>query len=731
VTEQRLILVSNRLPVTVKVERGEPSVSRSTGGLATGLRGPHEQSGGLWIGWPGDVSRMGEPQRRKVEAHLEQLRCVPVYLSSVEVSRYYDGFSNAVLWPLFHYLLDRIPPHSQEWEVYRAVNEKFADAIARMWRPGDLVWIHDYQLSLVPQMLRARIPGATIGFFLHIPFPASEVLRILPWRERILEGMLGADLIGFHTFTYRSHFASSVLRILGISTPGDRVVVDGREIRLGVFPIGVDAQSFGKLAEDPEVLAEIAAIRQDARGERMLLGIDRLDYTKGIPRRLLAFERLLEREPHWRGKIRLVQVAVPSRDKVPSYQEFRRNVNELVGRINGQYSTVNWVPIHYVHRSLTEKQVVALYGAADVMVVTPLRDGMNLVAKEFVTARPDEDGVLVLSEFAGAAAEMGEALQVNPYDIETMSQTISDALRMPEEERKLRMRALRPRIASRDVHHWAKSFIDTLAGMRGVATEERANLSTADDLSGLSRRLRAAERLVLLLDYDGTLVPFARAPDLAAPDRPLRDLLAALAARSGVRVHVVSGRRKEPLERWLGDLPIGLHAEHGYWSRIAPEKPWVAMADISVAWKPEVRKLLEHATATTPGALVEEKTASLAWHYRMAEPELGAARADELWHRLEQHLRDTAAELLRGEKVIEIRPRGVSKARVVERVLAHLELPLPTLCAMGDDRTDEDLFQALPADAVAIAVGYRASVARFRVATPRAAREFLESLLER
>ncbi len=564
VTAQRLVLVSNRLPVTVKLERGEITVGRSGGGLATGLRGPHEQSGGLWIGWPGDVARMTEPQRKKLDAHLEELRCVPVYLSSAEVSRYYEGFSNGVLWPLFHYLLDRIPPHSQEWEVYRAVNEKFADAVARVWRPGDMIWVHDYQLSLVPRMLRARIPGATIGFFLHIPFPASEVLRILPWREQILEGMLGADLIGFHTFTYRSHFASSVLRILGISTPR-RTASSSTAARsgFGVFPIGVDAQTFGKLAEDPEVLAEVATIRAQARGERILLGIDRLDYTKGIPRRLLAYERLLEREPHWRGKVRLIQVAVPSRDKVPSYQEFRKTVNEHVGRINGAFAQVDWVPIHYVHRSLTEKHVVALYRAADVMVVTPLRDGMNLVAKEFVTCRSDEDGVLVLSEFAGAAAEMGEALQVNPYDIETMSQAFSDALRMPEEERKLRMRSLRQRIASRDVHHWAQSFIDALGSIRGTAaaTADKTPLSSPADLAALAARLRSAERLVLLLDYDGTLVPFARSPDLAAPDRPLRDLLGALAAKPGVRVHVVSGRRKEPLERWLGDLPIALHAE--------------------------------------------------------------------------------------------------------------------------------------------------------------------------
>ncbi len=738
-TPQRLILVSNRLPVTVKVERGEVGVVTSAGGLATGLRGPHQQSGGMWIGWPGDVSRLTEPQRKKLDEELEDLRCLPVYLSSAEVSRYYDGFSNAVLWPLFHYLLDCIPPTSQEWEVYRSVNERFADAVAKVWRPGDLVWIHDYQLALVPRMLRTRVPGATIGYFLHIPFPASEVLRILPWREQILEGMLGADLVGFHTFTYRSHFASSILRILGMSSQGDRVFVDGREVRLGVFPIGVDAQMFGRLAEDPEVLAEVASIRSDARGERILLGIDRLDYTKGIPRRMLAFERLLEREPHRRGKVRLVQVAVPSRDKVPSYQEFRRQVNEIVGRINGAFSSVDWVPIHYVYRSLTEKHVAALYRACDVMLVTPLRDGMNLVAKEFVTARTDEDGVLVLSEFAGAAAEMGEALQVNPYDIETMARAYSDALDMPEEERRVRMASLRNRIASRDVHHWAGTYIEALGATTNAGAAATTEVLTSpEDLSALASRLRSAERLVLLLDYDGTLVPFARAPDLAAPDRSLRDLLAGLASKPGVKVHVVSGRRREPLERWLGDLPIGLHAEHGYWSRLSPDKPWTAMTDVSVAWKPEVRRLLEQATTSTPGALVEEKTATLAWHYRMAEPELGAARAEELWQKLEVALRDLPVERLRGQKVIEVRPVGVTKARVVERVLPHHDggardkttgpAP-PTVAAMGDDHTDEDLFKALPPDAIAIGVGYRRTVARYRVESPRAARALLEKLL--
>ncbi|MDP9036058.1 MAG: bifunctional alpha,alpha-trehalose-phosphate synthase (UDP-forming)/trehalose-phosphatase [Myxococcota bacterium] len=725
----RLILISNRLPVTVTAEGGEVAVVRSAGGLATGLRGAHERSGGAWIGWPGDTSRMSDEERSALDSQLAELRCVPVHLSPAEVTGYYDGFSNAVLWPLFHYLLDRIPPTSQEWEAYRSVNEKFAEAAARVWQPGDLVWVHDYQLVLVPAMLRARIPSALIGFFLHTPFPASEILRILPWRQQVLDGLLGADLLGFHTFTYRSHFASSVLSVLGLPTQGDCLYVDGREIRLGVFPIGVDAHGLAELAADPEVLSQAAAIRAQAAGEKILLGIDRLDYTKGIPRRLLAFERLLEREPHWRGKVRMVQIAVPSRDNVPTYQEFRRQVDELIGRINGAFSTVDWVPIHYVHRALDEKHVAALYRAADAMLVTPLRDGMNLVAKEFVTCRTDEDGVLVLSEFAGAAAEMGEALQVNPYDIESMSEAFADALTMPPEERHVRMRALRQRIASRDVTHWAESYIAALSAVRIEDGPPQATLSSGEELAALSARLRSAERLMLLLDYDGTLVPFARAPDLAVPDRELRDLLAELSATPGVRVHVMSGRCRENLERWLGDLPIGLHAEHGYWSRMAAAEPWVEANGFRAGWQPTVQKLMAEITARTPGSLVEAKTASLAWHWRMAEPELGARAARELWRRLEEQLRDESVDLVRGEKVVGVRAREVNKTRLVHRILAAAERPLPTIAAFGDESSDDDGFRALPPEAATISVGFRPATTRYRVATPQAARALLASVV--
>jgi trehalose 6-phosphate synthase/phosphatase len=371
----RLLLVSNRLPVTVKADKDGVSVVRSAGGLATGLRGPHERSGGVWIGWPGEVSRLTEAQRSSVEAQLAELRCVPLHLSASEVSRFYEGYSNRVLWPLCHYLIERMPRQDRDWEVYRKVNERFADMVAHHYQPGDTIWVHDYQLMLVPALLRARLPQARIGYFHHIPFPSSEIFRTLPRRTELLRGLLGADLIGFHTHTYVRHFANSLMKLLGLETVLDQVAYDGRQVRLGDFPMGIDAQAFENLANEPAVLEDVRQHREQSKGQRLLMGVDRLDYTKGIPQRLLAVQRLLEREPAWRGRLRFVQVAVPSRTAVEDYATYRDKVDELVGRINGLYGSVHNVPVHYLYRSFNERQLAALYRAADVMLVTPIRDG--------------------------------------------------------------------------------------------------------------------------------------------------------------------------------------------------------------------------------------------------------------------------------------------------------------------------------------------------------------------
>jgi trehalose 6-phosphate synthase/phosphatase len=458
---QRLIIVSNRLPVTVRAEHGEPVVHMSVGGLATGLRAPHERSNGLWIGWPGDLGDLDPRGRDKVRCQLAELRTVPVELDPTEIEVFYEHVSNAVLWPTFHDRVDRLPLRVEGWDVYDSVNARFADAVAEQYEPGDVIWVHDYQLMRLPALLRDRIPDARVGFFLHIPFPNPEIYFALPTRAWLVEGMMGADLVGFQTRRFQGHFRAALRRLFGLEMDAAGYVRWGeRRVRLGVFPIGVDTASLATRAASPEVDSLVGELTTP--GQRLLVGIDRLDYSKGIPRRLIAVERLLVLHPEWRERIRLVQVAVPSRDRVAAYREFRTEVEGLVGRINGRFGTPTWTPIHYMRRGVSTDVVLGLCRAADVALVTPLRDGMNLVAKEFAASRIDEDGVLILSEFAGAADELTDALIVNPYDIDGTAEAIHTALTMDPADRRRRMRALRDQVAANDVHRWVATFLETL-----------------------------------------------------------------------------------------------------------------------------------------------------------------------------------------------------------------------------------------------------------------------------
>jgi trehalose 6-phosphate synthase/phosphatase len=726
----RVIIVANRLPVTVNPTETGVEVQKSTGGLATGLLRPHEQSGGLWIGWSGaPQNELSEQQQAALDEQLADMRLVPVPLSAEQVARYYEGYSNGVLWPLFHYLLDQIPLHVRDWDSYVEVNEQFARIVARHYQPGDLIWIHDYQLLLLPELLRRLLPDARIGFFLHIPFPTEELFRTLPERDQVLRGLLGADLVGFHTPGYLRHFASSLTQILGLTVDIDRVQLSEREVRLGVFPMGIDAESFRKLAEAPEVEEEARALRGDG-DLKLLVGVDRLDYTKGIPRRLLAYERMLEAHPDLRERVRLVQVAVPSRTNVEAYQEFRALVDGLVGRINGAFGTPRWVPVHYIYRGLSERELVALYRAADVMLVTPLRDGMNLVAKEFIASRIDGDGVLILSEFAGASWELPEAIQVNPYDVEATAESYYRGLAMDRDERRSRLAPLRARVDAYDVHRWAATFLEQLETItRSTPPARRAPGSGAAARQELLTRLHESDLLLALLDYDGTLVPYTATPELARPDPALLDLLGALAARGNTEVHVVSGRARETLEQWLGGLPIALHAEHGFWSRGLNQTEWVPAGELNAGWREPAVAILREITARTPGSLTEEKSVALAWHYRMADQESGARRANELRLHLGQLLSNQPVEILAGHKVVEIRPYGIHKGRIVPP-LSPERLASTVILAIGDDRTDEDLFAALPPEAISIKVGPGATQARFRVDGVPAVRSFLGSLVQ-
>ncbi|MBI1949218.1 MAG: bifunctional alpha,alpha-trehalose-phosphate synthase (UDP-forming)/trehalose-phosphatase [Deltaproteobacteria bacterium] len=723
----RVLIVSNRLPITVSREGGELRVERSSGGLATGLKPLHERGGGVWVGWPGIFGEATNEEREALDKTFDGLGVAPVTLTADDVEKYYEGYANSVLWPAFHSFTGQLPLEIVGFDTYEAVNRRFADEVVARHRPSDTVWVHDYQLMLVPQMIRERLPEARIGFFLHIPFPPSDIFSTLPNREEILAGLLGADLIGFHTASYMRNFASSVLRWLGATTDVDSVSWHGRVSVMGAFPMGVDANAFGALGRS-EPIKRLAAEVRGAGEERLLVGIDRLDYTKGIPRRLLAYERLLEEHPELHGKVRLVQVAVPSRIRVEAYAEFRHQLDALVGRINGRFGTVRWAPVHYVFRNLPPDEVAALYVAADTMLVTPLRDGMNLVAKEFIATRVDGTGALVLSEFTGAASELAEAIHVNPYDVAGMAQAIHRALTMSARERITRMTGLRQRVTKYNDDWWSRTFMETLETVSARAEHRPVGYTPAADIKAAVDELRSAERLVLMTDYDGTLVPIAPTPDLAQPDSELRDLLARLTRRAGLELHVISGRGRDVLEDWFGGLSLHLHAEHGAFSR-DPAGQWSSIEQLGDEWRRPALEILEEFAARTPGSLVEQKRSGIAWHYRMADAEFGARQAKELVVHVTAMLSNAPVEVLSGDKVVELRPHGANKGRVAAQILRGMPAGAK-VAAFGDDRTDEDLFSAIKSVGATFHVGPSMSGATYRLRGVNDVRRLLSTLAE-
>ncbi|KEF34545.1 alpha,alpha-trehalose-phosphate synthase [Deinococcus sp. RL] len=454
-----LIVVSNREPYAPrKGEDGRLTWVPSIGGLTAALDPALQRLGGTWIAW-------GErhPEVREVElpqdAPRYRLRRLP--LSEAEVRDYYHGFSNRALWPMSHYFVERTKYLSAQWRAYEAVNRRFAQAVLESGAPDDPVWVHDYQLALVPQLIRDARPRARIGFFWHIPWPSSEIFRTLPWDRELLTGLLGADLIGMHTPDYVRHFLSACRRVLGAETEGDTVHWQGRAVRVVARPIGIEVDEYAALAARPEVEEAAGRLRRTLQTQ-LLLGVDRLDYTKGIPERLEAFDAFLDTHPEARGRVTLLQVAVPSREQVESYRQLRSRVEGLVGRINGKHTRDGWSPIQYIYRGMGREELVAHYRAADVMLVTPLRDGLNLVAKEFLAC--SRDGVLVLSRFAGAADELPEAVQVNPYNPTGLAGALNEALGMSLEEKKARLSRLQERLRGSDLRAWADGFVAELSG---------------------------------------------------------------------------------------------------------------------------------------------------------------------------------------------------------------------------------------------------------------------------
>lgn len=730
----RLIIASNRLPVKINEVDGEFAVEPSAGGLATGLKSYHKQNDSVWIGWPG-INVTETKEKKEVAALLAKEQCIPVYLDNELIENYYDGFSNATLWPLFHYFTEYATFKEIYWDAYKKVNEMFAEAILKNAKQGDTIWVHDYQLLLVPNLIRKQRPDVKIGFFLHIPFPSYEIIRILPWREEILGGMLGADLIGFHTYDYARHFISSVKRLLGYEIEFNTVTMEDRHVYVDVFPMGIDYEKFKNKAlevqskpiqERSKLHQDIDRFLMDVPDRKLILSIDRLDYTKGIPERIKAFKRFLTDHPEFREQVSLLMLTVPSRTDVEQYQNLKMEIEKLVGNVNGEFGTLSWNPIIYFYRSLPFDNLIELYSSADIALLTPLRDGMNLVAKEFIATKASHKGVLILSEMAGAAKELGEALSVNPSNIKDVSDAIFKALTMDTELQMSAMQTMRKRIERYDVHKWASDFMSSLVKTGQKQAMNQARKVSPKNIEEFLAKYHKAKNRLLFLDYDGTLQQFFSLPGDAKPDKELLDLLKRSHAIPNTDLVIISGRDKGTLNEWFGDQGFSLIAEHGAWIK-DKDGDWKERTQTRSNWKERIRPVLESYVDRTPGSLIEEKSHSLVWHYRRSDFELGVLRSLELTTDLSNLIINQDLEILEGSKVIEIKVAGINKGKAALDYLQDNNYDF--ILAMGDDWTDEYLFKELPEGSITIKVGTDRSEAKYYVSNYKEVRSLINKIL--
>lgn len=726
----RLIIASNRLPIKINKSESGMEVIPTAGGLATGLKSYHKGNKSIWIGWPGIIPET-KKEEDTVKDLLKQEQCLPVYLTEELIEHYYDGFSNATLWPLFHYFTEFTAFKGRYWKAYKTVNELFADAIIENAEEGDTVWVHDYQLLLLPNILREKRPDLQIGFFLHIPFPSYELIRVLPWREELVAGLLGADLIGFHTYDYARHFISSVKRLHGYDVEFNQIKLENRQVQIDVFPMGIDYEKFEKNALEiqSKPIQDRSKEHQDidrfllsSPDRKLILSIDRLDYTKGIPERLKAFRYFLQKYPDFREKVSLIMLTVPSRTDVEQYQNLKNEVDVLVGNINGEFGTLNWNPIIYFYRSVPFESLIELYSSADIALLTPLRDGMNLVAKEYIASKVNHKGVLILSEMAGAAKELGEALSVNPNNIRETAAAIHKALSMSDEDREKSILAMQKRIKRYDIHKWAAEFMSALKKTHTKQSEYHAKKISQKLKQKIVNEFTASKSRMLFLDYDGTLQRFFGNPQAAVPDEELYNLLDRVAKIKNTELILISGRDKDTFNRWFGDKNYTLIAEHGAWKRERGET-WVERKPAHTEWKENILPILESYVDRTPGSLIEEKTYSLVWHYRKSDIDLGALRALELVADISNLIMNQDLEILEGSKVIEIKVSGINKGTAATEFLFNN--PADFVMAIGDDWTDEFLFKELPETAQTIKVGTGNSVAKYYVDGYKDVRKFL------
>lgn len=732
----KTVIISNRLPVQLQISNGKIEAVPSVGGLATGMKSVHSGADSLWIGWSGLTSEeIPTELESQIDKALADLGCAKVQLSTDDINGYYFGFSNRTVWPLFHYFMEYAEFELPNWDVYKSVNQKFADVVIEEISDEDTVWVHDYQLMLLPQMVREKRPNVAIGFFLHIPFPSYEIFRTLPWREEVLEGLLGSDLIGFHTYDYERHFLSSVRRLLGLEVHFNEILNENRMVKVDCFPMGIDYERFHTAAKNQVDLAteqsdlqrRLNLHKKSTPDAKLILSIDRLDYTKGIAKRLNAFKYFLDKYPEYREKVRLIVLAVPSRSKVPQYKLLKKEVDELVGRINGELATVSWTPIWYFYRSVPFESLIDLYSSSDIAWLTPIRDGMNLVAKEYIASRTDLSGVLILSEMAGAAKEMNEAILINPNNFEQIACALYKAINMPLEEQQMRNRQLQHRLKRYNVEKWANDFMDSLKNHWSLEDDNVSKRLTSGRLGGIVKDFKKSKRKLLFLDYDGTLTNFHSDPQKASPDESLYDLLDNLVALDNTDMFLISGRDKNTFERWFLHKKYNMIVEHGVWVSKEGEK-FRMLENVNNDWMEKIRPVLESFVDRTPGSFIEEKNYSLAWHYRNADVDFGIQRANELNTVLTALIGNDDITVMSGNKVLEVKSSNVNKGRAAVRMMNGDSYDF--IFAIGDDWTDEFMFQELPDSAVTVKVGRQKSAAKYFIDSNKDVRHILRKFYE-
>jgi trehalose 6-phosphate synthase/phosphatase len=720
-----LINVSNRLPVAIK--NGE--MTKSSGGLVAALEGlPKCDYDQKWIGWPGAEIRDKKEQKQIARKLVDEYGCIPVFLGKEEATGFYEGFSNSSIWPLLHYLPNYLRYQPEWWEHYRTVNHTFAKKVLEIAKEGDLVWVHDYQLMLLPAILRAEAPKLKIGFFLHTPFPAAEVFRFHPRRRELVAGMLGANRVGFHAFNYLRHFSGTVRRLLRIETELTHISSEDHTTALGVYPIGINAPKFEQTMDSEEFRQRRAEFRQAHEGKRLVISVERMDYTKGILHRLEAIDDFLARWDQI-DNIRFIFVSVPSRENIEEYQHLVEEVESRIGQLNGKYATLLNSPIHFIHGSVPFVDLCALYALADVALVTPLIDGMNLVAKEFIACQRENAGLLILSEFAGAAEELFNALFVNPYDSDAVARTLIDALGRPIEQRRSGIQAMRERIIRYDAKHWARSFIADLATDSDADTGTgKTNIKEARDQ--INQAIEKGEKIALFLDYDGTLREIEVKPSAATPNPAIESLLNRLSQQPNVDVTILSGRSEADLEAFFGKFPFRLIAEHGASWRQPGQKEWERLdRNLKYTWKDKLLPILRVYEQTTPGSLIEEKPSSIVWHYRRADEEFGEWKANRLTQELAALAANQPIKVRHGKKMVEVTAAENNKGAAVMRVLEQFSDYGIAICA-GDDLTDESMFELTLPRLITIKVGPGQTQARFRISDPAAFRQFLGDLFK-